>query len=162
MRAWCKLSIHRVPHDATKQLYRLGTRKWDGLPLYSSYRAFIGNREVELDSEITRSELPAIVGTSKELPVDPEYNNPPLSQTRPSFLVDAIGQRRVSQENGGSSSPVAASSPASAKKFISPASFYGTSVKPKPKGPLYVFCRRIYPPTHFVMQVTTRMPQALW
>ena len=116
---------------------RLGTRKWDGLPLYSSYRAFVGNREVELDSEISPSQLPTIVGTSKELPIDPEYGDPPSSQSRPSFLLDVVRERRISQENAGSSSPAAVSSPASAKKFISPASFYGTAVKPKPKGPLH-------------------------
>ncbi|RPD67158.1 hypothetical protein L226DRAFT_549783 [Lentinus tigrinus ALCF2SS1-7] len=117
----------------------MGTKKWDGLPLYSSYRTFVGQREVELDSVISRSELPAVVGTSTEPPLDPEYSGPPASQARPSFLVNAARERRTSQEGTGSSSPsvMAVNSPASAKKFIPPASFYGTTVKPKPKGPLH-------------------------
>ena len=112
----------------------MGTRKWDGLPLYSSYRAFIGNREVELDGEIARSELPAVVGSSIEPPIDPEFSSPPTSQARPSVLVDAV---RTPQQGTNSSPSV--NSPASAKKFIPPSSFYGTGSKPKPKGPLYVF-----------------------
>ncbi|TBU32764.1 P-loop containing nucleoside triphosphate hydrolase protein [Dichomitus squalens] len=110
----------------------MGRRKWDGLPLYSSYRTFIGNREVELDNEIARSELPAVVGTSIEPLVDPEFSSPPASQARPSFLVDAIR----SPQQGSSSGP-SVNSPASAKKFIPPSSFYGTGSKPKPKGPLH-------------------------
>ncbi|RDX55621.1 hypothetical protein OH76DRAFT_1397013 [Lentinus brumalis] len=117
----------------------MGTKKWDGLPLYSSYKTFIGQREVELDSEISRAELPAIVGKSAEPPLDPEYSEPLPSQARSSFLVDAARERRTSQEGTGSSSPsvTTVNSPASAKKFIPPASFYGTAVKPKPKGPLH-------------------------
>ena len=114
----------------------MGTKKWDGLPLYGSYRTFIGNREIELDSEIPRSELPAIVGSSIEPPVDPEFGSLPASQPPTSFLLDA---RRTPQQ-GTSSSP-SANSPASAKRFIPPSSFYGTSTEPKPKGPLYAsFC----------------------
>ncbi|KAI0638193.1 P-loop containing nucleoside triphosphate hydrolase protein [Trametes polyzona] len=111
----------------------LGTKKWDGLPIYSSYRSFIGNREVELDSEIARSELPPIVGTSTEPPVDPEFSEASSSQSRTSFLVEA---RRTSQEGAGSSSP-SVNSPASAKKFIPPSSFYGAAPKPKARGPLH-------------------------
>lgn len=119
----------------------MGTKKWDGLSLYSSYKTFIGQREVELDSEISRAELPAIVGKSAEPPLDPEYSEPLPSQARSSFLVDAARERRTSQEGTGSSSPsvTTVNSPASAKKFIPPASFYGTAVKPKPKGPLYAY-----------------------
>ncbi|KAI0660976.1 SNF2 family N-terminal domain-containing protein [Cubamyces menziesii] len=111
----------------------LGTKKWDGLPLYTSYRTFIGNREIELDNEISRAELPTIVGKAAELPVDPEYSEASSSQSRTSFLVEA---RRASQEGVGSSSP-SINSPASAKKFIPPSSFYGAAPKPKPKGPLH-------------------------
>ncbi|KAH9943433.1 P-loop containing nucleoside triphosphate hydrolase protein [Epithele typhae] len=111
----------------------LGSRKWDGLPLYSSYRAFIGNREVELDSEIPRSQLPAVVGSSKEIPVDPELGHPPVSQQspRPSYLLNA------SRENGSGSSPPSVNTPSSTGRFISPASFYGAPVKTKEKGPLH-------------------------
>lgn len=124
----------------------MGTKKWDGLPLYSSYRTFIGQREVELDSVISRSELPSVVGSSAEPPLDPEYSNLPATQPRSSFLIDIARDRRTSQEGTGSSSSsvTAVNSPASAKKFIPPASFYGTAVKPKPKGPLYVYFQTGY------------------
>ncbi|EIW61952.1 uncharacterized protein TRAVEDRAFT_57102 [Trametes versicolor FP-101664 SS1] len=111
----------------------LGSKKWDGLPLYSGYNCFIGSREVELDSEISRSRLPTIVGSSKEPPVDPDFGETSSSQTGSSFLVEA---RRTSQEGANSSSP-SVNSPASAKKFIPPSSFYGATTKPKPKGPLH-------------------------
>ncbi|KAI0771634.1 SNF2 family N-terminal domain-containing protein [Trametes elegans] len=111
----------------------LGSKKWDGLPLYNGYRAFVGNREVELDSEISRSELPVVVGSSTEPPVDPEFSEGSSSQPRSSFLVEA---RRTSQEGASSSSP-SVNSPASAKKFIPPSSFYGAAPKPKAKGPLH-------------------------
>ena len=88
-----------------------------------------------MDSEISRSELPAIVGSSAEPPVDPEYSALPSTQTPPSYLVDVARERRTSHDGAGSSSATV-NSPASAKKFIPPASFYGTTVKPKPKGPL--------------------------
>ncbi|PIL37156.1 hypothetical protein GSI_00848 [Ganoderma sinense ZZ0214-1] len=110
----------------------MGSKKWDGLPLYGSYRTFIGNREVELDSEISRSELPAVAGTSIEPPMDPEFGGPPTSQPRTSFLLDT--QRTL--QPGPNSSP-SVNSPASAKKFIPPSSFYGSSTKPKQKGPLH-------------------------
>ncbi|KAI9001004.1 SNF2 family N-terminal domain-containing protein [Trametes punicea] len=111
----------------------LGTKKWDGIPLYSSYRTFIGNREVELDSEVSRAELPRIVGEATELPVDPEFSDASSPQMRSSVLLEV---RRTSQEGASSSSP-SVNSPASAKKFIPPSSFYGTTPKPKPKGPLH-------------------------
>ncbi|KAI0832427.1 P-loop containing nucleoside triphosphate hydrolase protein [Trametes gibbosa] len=111
----------------------LGTKKWDGLPLYTSYRSFIGNREVELDNEITRSEVPNIVGTSTEPSVDSDINEASSPQSRSSFLVDA---RRTSQEGASTSSP-SINSPASAKKFIPPSSFYGLAPKPKAKEPLH-------------------------
>ncbi|CDO75591.1 hypothetical protein BN946_scf184858.g31 [Trametes cinnabarina] len=111
----------------------LGTKKWDGLPLYSSYRTFVGNREVELDCEIARSELPPVVGKATELPVDPEFSEPSSSQSKSSFLLES---RRTSQEGASTSSPSVNSS-VSTKKFIPPASFYGITTKPKPKGPLH-------------------------
>ena len=53
----------------------LGTKKWDGLPLYSGYCTFIGGREVELDCQISESELPTIVGSSIELSAEPDNSS---------------------------------------------------------------------------------------
>lgn len=109
----------------------LGTKKWEGLPLYSGYSTYIGGREVELDSQVSESDLPAIVGSSIEASVEPELDSPPQTPARPSFLVKA-------QENSadtGSNPPV--NSPAALKNFIPPTSFYGKApAKPKPRGPL--------------------------
>lgn len=110
----------------------LGTKKWDGLPLYSGYSAFIGGREVELDSQISESELPTIVGSSIEASVEPEFDSPSQTPARHSFLVKA----KEGSVDAGSSPSV--NSPAALKKFIPPTSFYGKApAKPKPRGPLY-------------------------
>ena len=109
----------------------LGTKKWDGLPLYSGYATFIGGREVELDSQISELEMPAIVGSSIEASVEPEFDSPPQTPARPSFLVKA---REDSADTASSSS---VNSPAALKKYIPPTSFYGKApAKPKPRGPL--------------------------
>ncbi len=142
------MSCHIV--TMLNMLLRLGSKKWDGLPLYSGYHCFIGSREVELDSEISRSRLPTIVGSSKEPPVDPDFGETSSSQTGSSFLIEA---RRTSQEGASSSSP-SVNSPASAKKFIPPSSFYGATTKAKPKGPLYVRCTALRPKADCMRQQT--------
>ncbi|KAH9924448.1 P-loop containing nucleoside triphosphate hydrolase protein [Fomitopsis serialis] len=110
----------------------IGTKKWDGLPLYSGYSTFIGGKEVELDGQISESDLPTIVGSSIEASLDPEIDSSPQTPAQPSFLVKS---RRDSAET--SSSP-SANSPAALKKFVTPTSFYGKApAKPKPRGPLH-------------------------
>ncbi|KZT68291.1 hypothetical protein DAEQUDRAFT_692777 [Daedalea quercina L-15889] len=110
----------------------LGTKKWDGLPLYSGYSTFIGGREVELDSQISEAELPTIIGSSMEDSVDPELDSSPQTPARPSFLATARA------DSADTNSSPAANSPAALKKFIPPTSFYGKApARPKPKGPLH-------------------------
>ncbi|OBZ66115.1 DNA repair and recombination protein RAD54B [Grifola frondosa] len=117
----------------------VGTKKWDGLPLYSGYKIFISGREVELDSQISESEVPTITGTSAEPEVDPEFGSPPPSQMTSSFLLqtrrDSAALDSPSLRENSSS---AVNSPASVTKPISTSTFYGKPPPPKkPKGPLH-------------------------
>ncbi|EPT02698.1 hypothetical protein FOMPIDRAFT_1160247 [Fomitopsis schrenkii] len=129
--AYVSLRVDKITLISEKGMI-LGTKKWEGLPLYSGYSTYIGGREVELDSQVSESDLPAIVGSSIEASVEPELDSPPQTPARPSFLVKA-------QENSadtGSNPPV--NSPAALKNFIPPTSFYGKApAKPKPRGPLH-------------------------
>lgn len=110
----------------------LGTKKWDGLPLYSGYSAFIGGREVELDSQVSESDLPVIVGSSIEASVETEFDSPPQTPVRPSFLVQG------NEESADKSNSPPVNSPAALKKYVPPTSFYGSApAKPKARGPLY-------------------------
>lgn len=109
--------------------YSLGTKKWDGLPLYSGYSTFIGSKEVELDNRVSEAELPIIAGSSNEPALDMDLSDPPSPPTHSSFLLQMRKENSVEESKSG----------ANLQKFIAPASFYGkTAPKPKPKGPLYV------------------------
>lgn len=117
--------------------YSFGTKKWDGLPLYSSYTMFLGGREVELDNQISEEEMPRIVGASNEPAADLDFDvdGPPRPQPQ-SFLLQSRSGSSGNDDKGDTDSP------ASLKKFVSPTSFYGKApAKPKQSGPLYVvFC----------------------
>ena len=41
-------------------LDRMGAATWNGIPLYSGYQAYIGNKVIELDNEVSSSQLPKI------------------------------------------------------------------------------------------------------
>ncbi|OSX66624.1 hypothetical protein POSPLADRAFT_1044000 [Postia placenta MAD-698-R-SB12] len=106
----------------------LGTKKWDGLPLYSGYSTFIGSKEVELDNRVSETELPIISGSSNEPALDLESSDPPSPPTHSSFLLQVRKENSAEESKSG----------ANLQKFIAPASFYGkTAPKPKPKGPLH-------------------------
>ena len=110
---------------------RIGRIKWNGLPLYTSYRTFIGGKDVELTDEITKSQLPRITGTSDELPeLDPESDGPPADN---SWLLQS---RQSSMAPDTSRHSMGSNSPSVLKSFIPPASFYAQPSKPKLKGPL--------------------------
>ncbi|KZT04627.1 uncharacterized protein LAESUDRAFT_727800 [Laetiporus sulphureus 93-53] len=112
----------------------IGTKKWDGLPLYSGYSTFIGGREVELDRKAAESELPAIVGSSVEPTSDVELEIPLVSEARSPFLLKAhAGSEKAEHATDMNLN-------ASLHKFVPPSSFYGNpspKPKPKPKGPLH-------------------------
>ncbi|CCM04369.1 uncharacterized protein FIBRA_06542 [Fibroporia radiculosa] len=112
----------------------LGHKSWDGIRIHTGYSAFIGGREIEVDSQISLSELPTIVGASDESSVDPLISTPPRSQTRESFLLSV--RRSSEQPQSEDNSP--GSSVSAAQKYIPPTSFYGKgTAQPKPKGPLH-------------------------
>ncbi|KAI0790697.1 P-loop containing nucleoside triphosphate hydrolase protein [Abortiporus biennis] len=108
-----------------------GTRKWDGNPLFSGYGCLIGGKEVELDSQISQNEMPAIVGKSEELIVDLEYGDPPSTQEH---TLQIASRSRVPSPTKSIPSP-STSTPGQA----APAKSFYQLVKPKPKtiGPLY-------------------------
>ncbi|PCH43504.1 hypothetical protein WOLCODRAFT_164492 [Wolfiporia cocos MD-104 SS10] len=111
----------------------LGSKKWDGVPLFTGYKSFVGGKEIELDSEVSRAQLPTIVGTSDEPDPELDYGSPPPPEVKSSFLLQS--RQRIVAEGEGSRTN---DSPATLKKFISPSSFYGTAAtKPKPVGPLH-------------------------
>ena len=44
----------------------VGTKKWDGTPIYIGYENRIGNKDFEVDHEITKTEMPTITGSAEE------------------------------------------------------------------------------------------------
>jgi DNA repair and recombination protein RAD54B len=102
----------------------MGSAAWKGEPLYSGLNLLIGGKEVELDSKVEASQLPTLVGMSRDS-MGVEMDGVGLYEPKP-FSTSNIFL-----------SPTPAISPEVAK-FVAPTSFYGTPNKPKPKGPLYV------------------------
>lgn len=93
----------------------MGTTPWKGQPLIAGFKAFIGNKEVELDTPVSISQLPATKGV-EQLKLVPDS----MQQ-----MSDMPNTPEIKQ-----------------KPFIPPASFYAKqSPKIKTKGPLQVhFC----------------------
>jgi DNA repair and recombination protein RAD54B len=104
----------------------MGSTAWKGDALYSGYHTYIAGKEVELDGKISASQLPIIVGTSKDPEVDCEV---PFEQNL--FLASAskFATSALSPEPKKTTSVTT---------FVTPTSFYGMPAKPKPKGPLCV------------------------
>jgi DNA repair and recombination protein RAD54B len=92
----------------------MGSTTWTGELLCAGYSAYISGKELQLDCEISGSQLPDM----KEISLPEEST---------SHVEDPL--------NFGSQWSMA--NPSVAQKFISPASFYA-SPKSKPKGPLSV------------------------
>jgi DNA repair and recombination protein RAD54B len=96
----------------------MGSTPWKGDSLHGGYRLYIGGKEVELDCQVTRDDLPSTLGghPDDKIPV-------PSAQTlgNAAETADSIG------------SPTTGS-----KTFVAPTSFYGPQApsKAKPKGPL--------------------------
>jgi len=112
----------------------LGRTNWNGLPLYSGFTTRIGGKEVELDSPIPASQVPAIVGTQDaENDVDALLDSVPPA--RPSTLIKTADISLLVQPN----EPSFASSGAIQAKYVAPTSFYASAPpKAKAKGPLWV------------------------
>lgn len=91
----------------------MGSVGWKGDALIRGYHTYIAGKEVELDSQIKKSQLPTIAGLS--IDDTPHSKDLPLPVPSDSSIA----------------TPPAA-------KFIAPVSFYGTTVTRKSKGPLLV------------------------
>ncbi|KAL6308182.1 SNF2 family N-terminal domain-containing protein [Sparassis latifolia] len=114
----------------------MGTRKWDGLPLYSTWKANIGGKEIELDIQISESEVPRVAGRTAQPEPDIELSSSPPSSLRPSILLQARRESESAPVKGESSSTP--DSKGALKTYIPPTSFYGQAApKQKPKGPLH-------------------------
>ena len=118
----------------------MGKKKWDGTQIDVGYSAIIGNKEIEVDSRISKAEMPTVTGSSAEYENDQDFGDPPQTQTHvvnasPSVLH--VKGTSIARKDSRSA-PVAAS-PSTTKKSVSATSFYAHAPpKPKPKGPLYV------------------------
>jgi DNA repair and recombination protein RAD54B len=98
----------------------MGSIAWKGDTLSSGYTLFISGKEVQLDSQVKKSQLPTIDGTLED------------------SGADSIGESKGLQElmvpqKASSSAPLS-----STGMGISPALFYATPMKKKHKGPLSV------------------------
>ncbi|KAJ7072454.1 SNF2 family N-terminal domain-containing protein [Mycena amicta] len=92
----------------------LGTTPWKGDILYPGYKLYIGGKEVQLDAQVTRDDLPYTIGGSE--------NTEGLDVPKQPIAVAT------------SESSLAISS----KPFVAPTSFYGPAIsKPKPVKPLH-------------------------
>ncbi|KAI0700892.1 P-loop containing nucleoside triphosphate hydrolase protein [Cytidiella melzeri] len=117
----------------------MGKKRWDGAPIDVGYTVMIGNKEVEVDSQISRTDMPAVTGSSAEYENDQDHMDPP--QTQPHAVATSSSTLRMkstshSTEDSRSTSFTATSS--IAKKSVSATSFYAhAQPKPKPKGPLH-------------------------
>lgn len=112
----------------------MGSRKWDGLPLYAGYTALINGKEIEVDSQISQKHMPAIAGKSLEYENDIEFGSPPSSQAGTS---SPFGARSSSIGTSAAQRSPVTNAPSASKPYVAPSSFYGHQpAKPKPTGPL--------------------------
>lgn len=111
----------------------LGRTTWNGLPLYSGFTTRIGGKEVELDSSVPASQVPAIVGTSQDAENDVDMLVDLVASPRSSIAVKQADTSFLMQPNELN----LAGSGANPTKFVAPTSFYASAPpKTKAKGPL--------------------------
>ena len=121
-------------------MHSIGTKRWDGTPIYIGYENRIGNRQFEVDHEISKAEMPSITGSSIESDDDIEIISSQVDSTpfveakrsKSSVIdVDAIPESKPKL-----TAPPTPPPPAPVKKYVAPASFYAPAPKIKAKGPL--------------------------
>ena len=119
-------------------LCSFGTKRWDGTSIDVGYTALIGNKEIEVDSRISKHDMPVVAGTSPEYENELEFGSPAQTQALCSVTSPSRAQQphRVSSEKQ-SFSALPERSAETTKKYVAPTSFYARPPpKPKPKGPL--------------------------
>ncbi|KAH9998501.1 P-loop containing nucleoside triphosphate hydrolase protein [Russula compacta] len=104
----------------------LGRKPFENFRLISGLKTFVGGLEIELDSRITHSEFPKIIGTTLRSENVSEIEVELLEETRP---------RANHTENSNSS---ITNSTSSGLRFIPPTTFYAKPIpKPKAANPLH-------------------------
>lgn len=116
----------------------MGKKRWDGTQVDSGYSTLIGNKEIEVDSQISKSEMPVLNGTSAEYENDLEFGSPAQTQTPGSAASPLIIRAEKPRLEKKASTASFNATPTPAKRYVAPASFYAQAPKPKPMGPLYV------------------------
>ncbi|TFK44573.1 P-loop containing nucleoside triphosphate hydrolase protein [Crucibulum laeve] len=99
----------------------MGTTAWKGQELHPGFYLYIGGKEVELDSQVPQSDLPNIT-----LRGSPTPEPAPKEEATPLYSFSHNEPAKVKPVDASSNKP-----------FVTPNSFYGTTAKPKPKGPLH-------------------------
>lgn len=113
----------------------IGTKQWDGTPIYVGYEGRMGNKDFEVDHEITRAEMPTITGT-EDFDGDIELVS---SQVETTPFVEAKKPRDVVDVNAlPVKTPKAPPPVPTPKKSVAAASFYAPAKQTKPKGHVYV------------------------
>ena len=119
----------------------IGTKRWDGTPIYIGYENRIGNKDFEVDHEISRAEMPTITGAEdfdEDIELVASQAESPLfieAKKRKTEIIDV--DAAVVSSNSSTPAPVNTASSAG-KKYVPPASFYAPAQPKKAKGPLYV------------------------
>ncbi|EKM54084.1 uncharacterized protein PHACADRAFT_29344 [Phanerochaete carnosa HHB-10118-sp] len=112
----------------------VGTKQWDGTPIYVGYEGRMGNKDFEVDHEITRADMPTITG-AEDFDGDIELVG---SQVEAAPFVEAKKPRNVVDVDTlpvkvpKAPQPVPAPAP---KKSVAAASFYAPVQQARPKGP---------------------------
>ncbi len=123
----------------------MGTKRWDGTPLYVGYKATITGKEIEVDGSIKQSQMPTIAGKSTEYEDELEFGDPPQTHAQTSFLLDQWESPGVDVKREPAQSPAPTSGPSAKKPYVAPSSFYAHKpAKPKVAAPLYVLCLTLF------------------
>ncbi|KAI0344614.1 hypothetical protein BDW22DRAFT_1482814 [Trametopsis cervina] len=114
----------------------LGKKRWDGTKIDAGYTITINNKEIEVDSQISRADMPSVTGSSMEYENEVEFSVP--SQTQAPTILSSPTVAQPSGHRFKTPAPRAdLDSSESTKKSVSSASFYAAPAKPKAKGPLH-------------------------
>lgn len=119
----------------------IGTKRWDGTPVSVGYVNRMGNKEFEVDHEISRDAMPTITGASDEQDDDMDLLG---SQVDAPLYVEASGPKsKAIDVDALPATPVRTKLEppvaSTIKKYVAPASsFYAPALPKKPKGPLFV------------------------
>jgi hypothetical protein len=117
----------------------MGKKRYDGADLGIGFNTTIGSKEIEINTQISRKDMPTVTGTSADCANEQSYDDQQHSQQGPIVSNSAIQRNRVTAlpiKDSHLPSPI---NSAAVKKSVSAKSFYAHApAKPKPTGPLCV------------------------